>query len=140
MRIQINGAARLTEEKLDGRNQINQTIDRARRMFITPIIGQEMIYLEKESEARRYIAANPEPITLTEYPFIAAETGVTADTPYEVAQLYLNLGSQWRAVGAALENIRQTQITAVDAATTISQVTTAVSTAQTSVDVLLSME
>ena len=102
---------------------VNAAIDGVRRSFITPIAGQSMIYLEKEAEALAYVAADPEPATLegweAGYPFSASEVGATAPTPYEVAQVYLNLAAQWRAAGAQLENLRIGTITAVNAAATV---------------------
>ena len=122
MRIEITGQARLASEKRSAVAGVNRMIDQARRLFITPIVGQEMIYLEKGAEALRFVNADPEPTDLTDYPFIAAEVGVTATTAYEVAQLYLNLGAQWRFIGAALENLRLSSTSAVNASTSLAGV------------------
>lgn len=126
MRIEIDGVARLATEKRAAVAQVNGLADQVRRMFITPIIGQEMVYLEKEAEARRFLAEDPEPEDLAAYPFIAAEVGVSAVTAQQVAQLYLNLGAQWRVVGSALENVRLGSIAAIEAATTLAQISAAV--------------
>ncbi|WP_287994585.1 hypothetical protein [Acidiphilium sp.] len=133
MMITIDGQARLTRERQTAINRINQLADSVRRMFITPIIGQEMVYLEKESEARVYLALDPEPVDLSGFPFIAAEVGVTAATPQQVAQLYLNLGAQWRVVGSMLENVRLGSIAAIEAATTLAQISAAVDAAAAAV-------
>lgn len=126
MRIEVDGAPRLAREKLAGVGRINGMADHVRRRFVTAIIGQEMIYIEKEAEARRYLALDPEPVDLSEFPFIAAEVGVTAATAQQVAQLYLNLGAQWRIVGSQLENVRLSGVTAVEAATSIAAIDAAV--------------
>ncbi|MDX5412898.1 MAG: hypothetical protein LPK02_07605 [Rhodobacterales bacterium] len=121
---------RLAAEKRAGVARINAMADAVRRRFITPIIGQEMIYIEKETEARRFIAMETLPNDLTDFPFIASEVGVTAPSAYEVAQLYLNLGAQWRVVGSQLENLRLSSITAIESATTLSQITQTIAYAE----------
>ncbi len=133
MRIEIDGVARLAAEKRAAVAQVNGMADQVRRMFITPIIGQEMVYLEKEAEARRYLAEDPEPEDLGAYPFISAEVGVSAVTAQQVAQLYLNLGAQWRVVGSMLENVRLGSIATIEAATTLAQISTAVDAAAAAV-------
>ena len=131
MRIEIDGVARLAAEKRAAVAQVNGMADQVRRMFITPIIGQEMVYLEKEAEARRYLD-DLEP-DLSDYPFISAEVGVSAVTAQQVAQLYLNLGAQWRVVGSMLENVRLGSIAAIEAATTLAQISAAVDQAAAAV-------
>lgn len=129
--MEIRRAAN-TEEILAGQarkpaiDQINASADAVRRKYITAITGQDMVYKEKEGEAIRYVAENPEPTTLDNYPFIAAEVGVTAATAYEVAQVYLNSAAQWRQIGAALENARLGAIAAAETATTRASVEAAV--------------
>lgn len=131
MRIEIDGVARLAAEKRAAVAQVNGMADQVRRMFITPIIGQEMVYLEKEAEARRYL--NELEPDLSDYPFISAEVGVSAVTAQQVAQLYLNLGAQWRVVGSMLENVRLGSIAAIEAATTLAQISAAVDAAAAAV-------
>ena len=131
MRIEIDGVARLATEKRAAVAQVNGMADQVRRMFITPIIGQEMVYLEKEAEARRYL--NDIEPDLSDYPFISAEVGVSAVTAQQVAQLYLNLGAQWRVVGSMLENVRLGSIAAIEAATTLAQISAAVDAAAAAV-------
>ena len=131
MRIEIDGVARLAAEKRAAVAQVNGMADQVRRMFITPIIGQEMVYLEKEAEARRYL--NDLEPDLSDYPFISAEVGVSAVTAQQVAQLYLNLGAQWRVVGSMLENVRLGSIAAIEAATTLAQILAAVDEAAAAV-------
>lgn len=131
MRIEIDGVARLAAEKRAAVAQVNGMADQVRRMFITPIIGQEMVYLEKEAEARRYL--NDLEPDLSDYPFISAEVGVSAVTAQQVAQLYLNLGAQWRVVGSMLENVRLGSIAAIEAATTLAQISAAVDAAAAAV-------
>ena len=118
-------------------DEVNRAADRVRRLFITPILGQEMIYMAKEAEARAYLAASPEPSGTTgweaDYPFIAAEIGATAPTPSEVATTYITLATQFRTAGAGLEQIRIGAIAAFDAATSIAEVHAARDQAITSI-------
>lgn len=93
---------------------VNYRSGKAREQFITPITGQEMTYAEKEAEARAYLA-DPAPV-LSDYPYIAGEVGLDADTPEAVAQIFLNLGAHWREVGAVLETHRRTFSTRVNTA------------------------
>lgn len=97
---------------------VNEVVGRARLRFITDIPGQEMIYTIKEQQARTYLAADPEPTDLSEFRMIATEVAVRGITPYEAAQLILNLSSIWQQVGGALEDIRLQAVMDIDAATT----------------------
>lgn len=84
--------------------QINSTIGDIRKRFITPLPGQDMIYLRKESEAMKYLADSAP--SLLNYPMIGNEIGITGSDAYEVAQIWLNMASQWMMVAGILENIR----------------------------------
>ena len=99
-------------------SMVNTRINDIREKFITPISAQDMIYMEKEKEAKAYVLADPEPTDLSEFPFIASEVGYTADTSFGVAQVYLNLGAQWRTIAAQLENARIGYISQIEQAQT----------------------
>ena len=96
--------------------RINGAAGELRRTFITSIPGQEMLYLAKESEARAFIA-DPAP-DMADYPLIAAEIGpgLTAPDAASLAQLWLNMGAQWRQVAAQIETARLGAVYAVEAA------------------------
>lgn len=83
---------------------INQHAGYIRTLFITELPAQQMIYLAKEAEALAYLAATP--ADLGQYPLIAAEVGITADTALELAQLWVGTANQWRALAANIEAIR----------------------------------
>lgn len=100
------------------RNRVTALSDEIRARYITPIAGQEMIYLAKEKEAQEYLAADPAPVDLTPYPFLAAESDATGQTPAEVATIYLSNAAHWRSVGAQLEAARMAASTAIAAAQT----------------------
>lgn len=96
--------------------RINAAAGELRKTFITSIPGQEMLYLAKENEARLYIA-DPAP-DMADYPLIAAEIGpgLTAPDAGQLAQLWLNMGHQWRQVAAQIETARLGAVYAVEAA------------------------
>lgn len=100
--------------------RINAAAGLLRQTFITEIPGQEMLYLAKEAEARDYIA-DPAPV-LANYPLIAAETGLTAPDAGSLAQLWLNLGAQWRAVAAQIETARLGAVYATELATSEAEI------------------
>lgn len=101
-------------------DSINSAIGQARTKFITNLPGQEMLHLVKEDEAERFIH-DPDP-DLADYPLISAGIGITGPTAYEVAQVYLNLGAQFRQIGAQLETIRLGHIAQVEIAETAGDV------------------
>lgn len=85
---------------------INQHAGYVRTLFATDTPMQTMVYMEKQREGERYLAATPEPADLTGYPWIAAEVGITADTALGVAQVWIGTANQWRALAASIEHIR----------------------------------
>lgn len=108
----------ITPHKTSAVGVVNLVMNSVRSKYITNIAGQESIYRIKYEEAVAYIAADPEPADLTDYIYMAKEVGVTAPTALELAQVYLNLDAQWRALGALLEEIRIATIASIRAATT----------------------
>lgn len=97
-------------------DQINYLAGQERLKLITNIPGQDMVYLQKEKEAEDYLLQDPEPADLTDYPFLAAEVGITAATAIEVAELYAMQAEQFRIVGSALENARLGALLATETA------------------------
>lgn len=114
--------AELQRYKVASIAKVNAACGEVRAKYITPIAGQEMIYLAKETEATAFLSASPEPTDLTDYPFIAAEVGSTGTTAYEVAQVFANLSAMWRLVGSQLEQVRVSTNEAIRLAATASEV------------------
>ena len=115
--------ARLPEIKTKALRFVDEGCSKVRSLYITDIIGQEMIYTMKRDEAISYLNTS-DPI-LSDYPLISAEIGVTATTAYEVAQIYINMSDMFVQALAALENIRLTAGSAIDGATEKTGVDTA---------------
>jgi hypothetical protein len=114
--------AALTDDALA---EINRRIADIRCVYITDLPGQGMIYLDKEAEAKAFLAADPEPTDLTEYPWIQREIGVTGTTAYEVAQVLINMAASWRQIGPEIEGLRLEAKDAILAATTASEIDSA---------------
>ncbi|MER2508604.1 hypothetical protein [Amaricoccus sp.] len=105
--------------------RVNARAGALRGRVVTVIPGQEMIYLEKASEARRYLAAYPAPEDIpgaldadpaTGFPFLCAELGITADDPHALALIWIGGASLFRQIGAAIETIRLGAVAAIEAA------------------------
>ena len=110
-----NSLNRLPEIKLKALKVVNEKCGNVRSSYVTGVSGQEVIYAMKRDEAVAYL--NDSDPTLSEYPFISAEIGITATTAYEVAQVYLNMSAMYTQVLAALENIRFTTVSEIESAT-----------------------
>jgi hypothetical protein len=128
VRSSMKGAIR------DGLAAINASIGTTRLGFITDIPGQQMIYANKETEARAYLALASEPDTLADFPFIAAECQATGLDAYLVAQIFINLAAQWRSIGAGLEGLRIAYGDAVKAAKTPEEIPAIVAALQTALE------
>lgn len=115
-------AAELTRYIEDRVWAVNVRVGQVRALFITDIPGQDPIYKAKQEEAEAYLLEDPEPLTLDGYTFLAKEIGITADTPLELAQLWVTMRDQWEAIGSDLEAIRLGFIKEIRAATTKAEV------------------
>lgn len=93
--------------------QVNGWAAQERAKHITAIPGQDMIYLAKEAEAIRWLGADPAPTDPADFPLIAAEIGITAETSDQLAQLWVNLGHLWRGLAAQIETARLGTIKAI---------------------------
>jgi len=127
-------AAEVTALRRAGIETVNRGIGEIRARYITAIPGQEMIYLKKEEEARRYIAHEPEPSSLSDYPMIAAEIGITAPTAWQIAQIWIQMSALLSSTAAGLEGLRLGTIAALDAATTVEGISVILTGFQTSLE------
>lgn len=116
MRSPEQTAADLAKAKRAAIAEVNAWAAAERVKHITIIPGQDMIYLAKEAEAVRWLAADPAPADLAGFPLIAAEVGITAETPWHLAQIWAQLGQIWRGMAAQIEAVRLGVIKAVEAA------------------------
>ena len=115
-RTETGAARELERHRAAAIDHINAAIGQARAKLATNIPFQDMMYLEKKAEATSYVQQNPEPETLDDYPLIAAEIGITGETPAQIVQVWLNTKAQWTIAAAALESLRLGTIDAVNEA------------------------
>ena len=107
--------------------EANRLVGAVRASFVTVIPAQDMVYLEKAGEARRFLVAYPTPEDVPPevdadpvlgFPFVLAEVGITAPTAWEVAVVYVTGAATFRAAGAALETVRLGTVAAIEVAET----------------------
>ena len=106
--------------KANATQKINDLAGAKRRTFITALPGQEMLYLKKEAEAASYVALSPEPSDLTDFPLMAAEVGagLTAPTAYQLAQIWLYMGHEWKIAAGQIETARLGAVYAIEGTAT----------------------
>jgi hypothetical protein len=100
-------AAALARARTAAIMRINTRAGHLRLRVYTDIPGQDALYLEKRAEALAYVASPQDP-DLADFPLIAGEVGpdLTARTPYELAQIWLNRSHLFKLVGGATETAR----------------------------------
>lgn len=98
------------------RKQIDDEAEAARLRYITGGAGQAMTYQQKAAEAAECLAQSS-PLT-EDFPLLAAEIGITAETLLGVARVVFDAHQGWRQIGAAIEALRLAGKPAVDAAET----------------------
>ena len=101
---------------------VNAAASQARGRYFTDILAQDTIYAKKEAEAKDYLAADPEPTALNDYPFLSKEVGKVAPTAYEVAQVYVNMAAQWEWLAAEMEDIRIGSLLSIEQATSVADI------------------
>jgi len=108
---------------------VREMVGTTRQAYITDLPGQDAIYQAKETEAKAYID-DPSP-NMAGYPMLAAETGITAATPTELANLWITMGTQWRSVAAQVEAARMTANAAIGNAATVADIEAALTALDT---------
>lgn len=103
--IRITGTKNLDVIRYEAEQAIDDGANLVRTRFAT--VGKHQIYADKRAEADRFLASpqaksnNP---TLTDFPYLAAEVGITAPTAKALAELWIAMDRQWKLVAAAIEN------------------------------------
>jgi hypothetical protein len=105
----------LAELKASLKAGIDAAAEQERLKYITAGAGQAMTYQAKAEEARR-LALVPEGADPADYPLLAAEIGITAETLAGVGDVVRAAYQQWLAIGAAIEAVRLGAKLAIDAA------------------------
>jgi hypothetical protein len=98
-----------------------------RLQYITNIPGQEVTYTAKLKDAQAFILAGY-PSDVTPYPWIEAEATATGATAIQVADLIVLTAQTWTDVGSKIEGARQAAKIAVNNATSVTNIRTALAT------------
>lgn len=101
----VRSAKNMPLRRYEAENAIDRAAETVRMRFATP--GKHQIYADKRNEAERFLTEtmNGQQVDLADFPYISAETGMTATTPSELAQLWIYMDSQWKQVAALIEQI-----------------------------------
>lgn len=107
----------LPDVKAALKSAVDHVAEQQRLRFITAGAGQAMTYAQKAEEAGLCLdAAGPDP---EDYPLLAAEIGITANTLVGVAQVVATANAQWLQIGAAIEAARLSAKKAISEAETV---------------------
>lgn len=111
------------EIRASAASKIDRAAEVARLRYITPGAGQIGVYVEKSAQARAFVAAYPDATAAAaaapaSWPYLAAETGITATTLFGVAVAIDAMAQQWTAAAALIEAARLGAKAAIAAATT----------------------
>lgn len=123
--IAAEDAARLARAKGEATARVNARVDGLRRRHYTVIAGQDALYLEKRDEALAYVRETEiagEPKDLADYPLIENELGITAPTPWQIAQIWLHRADQFKTIGRLTEAPRQIALNAIAAARRVAEI------------------
>lgn len=84
--------------------EIDTAAENARLKYLTPGMGQGLTYQAKAEELRRYDAdTNP---VKADYPYLAAEVGITGPSLTAVADAVRSAMSTWSVAGVEIERTR----------------------------------
>jgi hypothetical protein len=108
MLTRIRATKNLDLPRYDAARSVEGAAERTRARFATP--GKHTIYDKKLQEAQRYLAAVADgktPADLKKYPYMERETGPgkTAETPVELANLWVSMNAAWEQVSPLIEDI-----------------------------------
>jgi hypothetical protein len=103
--IRITAAKNVALDRREAEDAIDAAAAHVRARFAAP--QKHQIYSDKRAEAIRYLdqVQSGNPVDLSGFPYLAAETGLTADTPIDLAELWLWMDSVWKGAAAAIEQI-----------------------------------
>lgn len=109
----------LEQAKFKATRELGELVGDARRAYITPIAGQEMVYAQKAAEARAYlVAGDPD---LADFPLLRGEVGITGDNPLQVAHVWLYMAERAANGLAVIEKQRFTAAVSIQEACTLSE-------------------
>lgn len=101
----ITATKNLTVPRYDATARIDTKATSIRSRFATT--DKYQIYADKRDEAVRFLSAVEEGTEPDEsgYPYLLAETGITAATMIDLAYMWLAMDSAWKSVASLIEKI-----------------------------------
>lgn len=104
----VRAAKNLKFVRYRAEREIEAAADETRARFATP--GKHTIYDKKLQEAQRYldaVASGKPPADLKKFPYMSREVGPgkTAETPEDLANLWIAMNGQWEQVSPIIEDI-----------------------------------
>ncbi len=108
--------ARLGQIRAEARAEVNARVARLRARAETPIPGQADLYRDKRAEALAFVRTVEqagEPVPLEDFPLLAGEVGITAPTPWQLAQIWLHRADAARRLRDGSEALRQAALAAI---------------------------
>jgi hypothetical protein len=103
--IRITASKNLPLLRYRGTEAVDQAASEVRARFATATKHQ--IYADKRNEAERFLTAvesGTEP-DASQYPYLSAETGLSAATMLDLAYMWLAMDAAWKGVAALIEQI-----------------------------------
>ena len=94
----------ITDARRQGIRRLNRITAAKRVVHIPKTRGASHLHSKKETEARRWLDKRPN--DLEDYPLMAAEVGLTAADPAQLAELWLTKARETDAALAAIERDR----------------------------------
>jgi hypothetical protein len=104
---------RLPSVKIDLLGDIDRIAETQRAKYVTAIWGQETIYLEKEAEAKSWLADNT-----ASTPYLTAESAATGVAIADLANTVIANSEAWRQLSIHMETNRMKLKSQVNNATT----------------------
>lgn len=103
--IRITASKNLPLLRYQGAEAVDQAASEVRARFATATKHQ--IYADKRNEAERFLLAVESGVEpdAAQYPYLSAETGLSAATMLDLAYMWLAMDAAWKGVAALIEEI-----------------------------------
>lgn len=134
--IRITASKNTALLRYRGQVEIDQKANEVRARFAT--LEKYQIYADKREEAQRFLAeidAGGEP-DASGYPYLVAETGLSAATMIDLASMWVAMDASWKGVSALIEEITMGAKIRVGEALDQQAISEIVAEAQETLDVL----
>jgi hypothetical protein len=136
MLTRITASKNLALARFEAETAIDAAAAEVRARFASA--GKHQVYADKRAEAVRYLdeaqgGATPD---LSAYPYLSAEIGITAETPLDLAELWLWMDAVWKNAAAAIEQISLAAKIAVRASSRQPEIDLLVAQTRTTLDAI----